>query len=86
MCKGPGVEQVSLTGRHVWLEQIKGGERGAVRLEQGGVQAGEGLVGRVEKFSLSSRGCRKPLKASESRNLGLTVRQSPRPASPSRES
>lgn len=38
----------------MWLEQIKGGEWGEVRLEQVWVQAREGLVGHVEKFSLQS--------------------------------
>lgn len=56
MCKGPGDEQGSLARRQVWVEQIKGGEWGEAWLEQGGVQAREGLVGHVEKFCLSSQG------------------------------
>lgn len=64
MCKGWG-EQVSMSRREVWLEQLKGGAWGEVPGEQGWVQAREGLVGHVEKFCLSSQGCGKPLKTCE---------------------
>lgn len=55
-------------------------------LEPRWAQAGWGLTGHVEKFLLSSQGCRKPLEAVEQESVGCAVRPSPRPSFISRES